>query len=83
MTDRIRFYLIIVVGVITACSHPKEKNELHLILNSYVNPFVGTSGFGNVYPGAQVSFGGGSRSAPIPIATITMPPPVINTITPL
>lgn len=24
----------------------------------YVNPFVGTAGFGNVYPGAQVPFGG-------------------------
>ena len=24
----------------------------------YVNPFVGTSGFGNVYPGAQIPFGG-------------------------
>ena len=27
-------------------------------LTSYVNPFVGTAGFGNVYPGAQVPFGG-------------------------
>ena len=25
---------------------------------SYVNPFVGTDGFGNVYPGAQLPFGG-------------------------
>ena len=24
----------------------------------YVNPFVGTDGFGNVYPGAQLPFGG-------------------------
>lgn len=24
----------------------------------YVNPFVGTAGFGNVYPGAQMPFGG-------------------------
>lgn len=27
-------------------------------LTSYVNPFIGTDGFGNVYPGAQVPFGG-------------------------
>ena len=27
-------------------------------LVDYVNPFIGTDGFGNVYPGAQVPFGG-------------------------
>ncbi|MCD7968846.1 MAG: GH92 family glycosyl hydrolase [Alistipes sp.] len=27
-------------------------------LLQYVNPFVGTSGFGNVYPGSQIPFGG-------------------------
>ena len=27
-------------------------------LTKYVNPFVGTAGFGNVYPGAQIPFGG-------------------------
>ena len=27
-------------------------------LTQYVNPFVGTDGFGNVYPGAQIPFGG-------------------------
>ena len=27
-------------------------------LAGYVNPLVGTAGFGNVYPGAQVPFGG-------------------------
>ncbi len=27
-------------------------------LIDYVNPFVGTDGFGNCYPGAQVPFGG-------------------------
>ncbi len=27
-------------------------------LTQFVNPFVGTAGFGNVYPGAQVPFGG-------------------------
>lgn len=27
-------------------------------LTPYVNPFVGTDGYGNVYPGAQIPFGG-------------------------
>jgi len=27
-------------------------------LTAYVNPFVGTDGFGNCYPGAQIPFGG-------------------------
>ena len=27
-------------------------------LTQWVNPFVGTAGFGNVYPGAQLPFGG-------------------------
>ena len=27
-------------------------------LVDYVNPFVGTEGYGNVYPGAQIPFGG-------------------------
>ena len=27
-------------------------------LVQYVNPFIGTDGFGNVYPGAQIPFGG-------------------------
>ena len=27
-------------------------------LTGYVNPFVGTDGYGNVYPGAQIPFGG-------------------------
>lgn len=27
-------------------------------LTDYVNPFVGTDGYGNVYPGAQIPFGG-------------------------
>ena len=27
-------------------------------LTDYVNPFVGTDGYGNVYPGSQIPFGG-------------------------
>lgn len=32
--------------------------QADLSLNAYVNPFVGTSGFGNIYPGSQIPFGG-------------------------
>lgn len=27
-------------------------------LTQYVNPMIGTDGYGNVYPGAQIPFGG-------------------------
>lgn len=27
-------------------------------LRDYVNPFVGTDGYGNIYPGSQIPFGG-------------------------
>ena len=33
-------------------------------LIDYVNPFVGTDGYGNVYPGAQDSFRGNSGMSP-------------------
>lgn len=39
-------------------SADNQKGEVDLTLNAYVNPFVGTSGFGNVYPGSQIPFGG-------------------------
>lgn len=36
----------------------EDNTATDLSLNAYVNPFVGTSGFGNVYPGSQIPFGG-------------------------
>ena len=33
----------------------RHRNEK---LTEYVNPLVGTDGYGNVYPGAQIPFGG-------------------------
>lgn len=43
-----------------SCSNTdtKEEASIDMLLNAYVNPFVGTSGFGNVYPGSQIPFGG-------------------------
>ena len=38
-----------------ACVYASAQNER---LTDYVNPFVGTDGYGNVYPGSQIPFGG-------------------------
>ena len=45
---------ILLAGVL-ACLTTEVSAEK---LVKYVNPLVGTAGFGNVYPGAQVPFGG-------------------------
>lgn len=42
-----------------ACKNDDNTSETIIEdLTQYVNPLVGTSGFGNVYPGAQIPFGG-------------------------
>ena len=46
-----RFSLLVAALLAAAALHAQG-------LTRYVNPFVGTAGFGNVYPGAQVPFGG-------------------------
>ena len=44
---------------ISSCNTDKKVGETcNENLTQYVNPLVGTSGFGNVYPGAQIPFGG-------------------------
>ncbi len=44
---------------ISSCNTDKTVEETcNENLTQYVNPLVGTSGFGNVYPGAQIPFGG-------------------------
>ena len=45
---------ILLAGVL-ACLATEVSAEK---LVKYVNPLVGTAGFGNVYPGAQIPFGG-------------------------
>ena len=47
-----RALLLISLSVFLSAGAPAQN------LTQYVNPFVGTAGFGNVYPGAQVPFGG-------------------------
>ncbi len=44
--------ICLALGLCAAAAFAQEK------LIDYVNPFVGTDGFGNVYPGAQIPFGG-------------------------
>lgn len=48
----IKHAIIAVAGLILAISANAENR-----LVKYVNPFVGTDGFGNCYPGAQIPFG--------------------------
>ncbi|SFS62887.1 GH92 family glycosyl hydrolase [Lutibacter maritimus] len=45
---------IILFGILFGCSKPDAKSEK---LTNYVNPFIGTDGPGNTYPGATVPFG--------------------------
>jgi len=45
---------IILFGIIFGCSEPEIKLDK---LTNYVNPFIGTDGPGNTYPGATVPFG--------------------------
>ena len=53
-------YLLAGSLVLAAGCKPAQQGgeEPTADLTQYVNPLIGTSGFGNVYPGAQVPFGG-------------------------
>ncbi len=53
-----RFFSFAFICLLFVSCVQKSQEEVDLSLNKYVNPFVGTSGFGNVYPGAQTPFGG-------------------------
>ena len=48
-----RLFTFITAGLLAAGTIKAQEK-----LTQYVNPFIGTAGFGNVYPGAQVPFGG-------------------------
>lgn len=50
---KLRFYTWFALSVLT-CSGMAQSEKL----TDYVNPMVGTDGYGNVYPGAQIPFGG-------------------------
>jgi len=44
--------------LLLVCSFSLIANAQKESLIDYVNPFVGTDGYGNVYPGSQIPFGG-------------------------
>ena len=48
---------ILLVGLISCDNSPKNSIREELELTQYVNPFIGTDGPGNTYPGATVPFG--------------------------
>lgn len=47
-------YIAIILALLVLQS--VKAQEVPLV--SYVRPLVGTSGFGNIYPGSQIPFGG-------------------------
>ena len=51
-------YFYLLAFALTACHNPSEQKELpKKQLTKYVNPFIGTDGTGNTYPGAMTPFG--------------------------
>jgi len=50
-------YILFVVVFFYACNTKKQDTSDAVTLTSYVNPFIGTDGPGNTYPGATVPFG--------------------------
>ena len=59
-------FLILTLAVALGAVAKPEQQSRKLV--SYVNPFVGTDGYGNVYPGAQIPFGGIQISPDTPTA---------------
>ncbi len=51
------FILIFVSSLFISCQSSHNESESSKNLTDYVNPFVGTDGPGNTYPGAVVPFG--------------------------
>lgn len=51
-------YFYLLAFALTACHNASEQKELpKKQLTNYVNPFIGTDGTGNTYPGAMTPFG--------------------------
>lgn len=51
-------YLYLLAFAFVACHNPSEQKEpAKEQLTNYVNPFIGTDGTGNTYPGAMTPFG--------------------------
>ena len=53
-----KLYFYLWAFALTACHNASEQKELpKKQLTNYVNPFIGTDGTGNTYPGAMTPFG--------------------------
>ena len=57
-----KHFILITLAFITACTQntqvtQNDKTESIPSLTDYVNPFIGTDGTGNTYPGATTPFG--------------------------
>ena len=51
-------YLYLLAFALVACHNSSEEKEsVKEELTNYVNPFIGTDGTGNTYPGAMTPFG--------------------------
>ena len=50
--------LFVAMQSVAVCASQKRSKQMDMPAIAYVNPFVGTDGYGNVYPGAQIPFGG-------------------------
>ena len=50
------FFFLVFLGVIIGCKNP-EKTPITEKLTQFVNPFIGTDGTGNTYPGVSLPFG--------------------------
>ena len=48
------FFIILVV--LSGCCEQKEKTKSDAILTKYVNPFIGTGGWVDAYPGAETTY---------------------------
>ncbi|RDY60866.1 GH92 family glycosyl hydrolase [Flagellimonas nanhaiensis] len=54
----IRYVVLIgMLSLVLSCKDGADKNSAAETLSSYVNPFIGTDGPGNTYPGATSPFG--------------------------
>nr|WP_299382844.1 GH92 family glycosyl hydrolase [Allomuricauda sp.] len=52
-----RYCFLGIMVVVLGCAPKSEEKTIQVHLTDYVNPFIGTDGPGNTYPGATVPFG--------------------------
>ena len=50
------FFVLLTITIVSSCKDKENKQKIES-LTQFVNPFIGTDGPGNTYPGATVPFG--------------------------